>query len=131
VIAATSPYKLAVNLCYQDGTCQGGTTAAPAVAIPTDRWGGQIPADNSTAKKYVNTVALSAAGVITATAVSGEGLSGATYILTPTVDLDEDRRLLEQPYCMTKAPEGALSFVVGLLGFEPSTFGLRVRCSTH
>lgn len=88
VIAATSPYKLAVNLCYQDGTCQGGTTAAPTVAVPTDRWGGQIPADNSTAKKYVNTVALSAAGVITATAVSGEGLSGATYILTPTVAAD-------------------------------------------
>lgn len=85
VIASTSPYKLAVNLCYQDGTCQGGTTAAPAVSIPTDRWGGQIPANNSTAKKYVSSVSLSATGVITATAVTGEGLNGSTYVLTPTV----------------------------------------------
>lgn len=88
VIAATGPYKLSVDLCYQDGTCQGGTTAAPTVTIPTDRWGGQIPANNATAKKYVASVNLSAAGAITATAVAGEGLAGATYILTPTVAAD-------------------------------------------
>jgi type IV pilus assembly protein PilA len=85
VVAATAPYKLAVDLCFQDGTCQGGTAAAPTVTIPADRWAGQIPADMATAKRYVNGITLSAVGVITSTAVAGEGLGSRTITLTPTV----------------------------------------------
>ena len=89
VVAAAAPYKLAVELCYQDGTCQG-TTAGTITVDTVGRWGGQIPADLATAKRYVNAVAVSATGVVTATAVAGEGLSGRTYILTPSVNLSDN-----------------------------------------
>jgi type IV pilus assembly protein PilA len=86
IVAATAPYKLAVNLCYQDGACQGGTASALAVSIPSDRWGAQIPADTSTTKHYISSLTLSSVGVITATSVATDGLASRTYILTPTVN---------------------------------------------
>lgn len=84
VVVATSPYKLAVELCFQDGFCEG---AGPAVSVAagTGRWNGQIPDDSTTAKNFVASVAVGTAGVITATSVAGEGLNSSTYILTPTV----------------------------------------------
>lgn len=87
VVVATSPYKLAVELCFQDGFCQGGTAAAPTVSVAagTGRWNGQIPDDSTTTKSYVASVAVGTAGVITSTSVAGEGLNSSTYILTPTV----------------------------------------------
>ena len=73
VTGATSPYKLAVELCYADqltlGNCyQPGVNGIPAPA---------------TSAGYVSAVATSAGGVVTATAITGSGLAGETYILTP------------------------------------------------
>lgn len=89
VVVATSPYKLAVELCFQDGFCQAaGTPATVAIAAGTNRWNGQIPDDSAVTKNYVAGVALGTDGTITGTSVAGEGLNGSTYILTPTVAAD-------------------------------------------
>jgi type IV pilus assembly protein PilA len=90
IVSSTSPYKLAVDLCFQDGACQGGTPAAPTVAVPADRWGGAIPVDMTTTKHYIASASLSATGAITATAIAGEGLASRTYILTPTVNTTDN-----------------------------------------
>ncbi|MEQ6342997.1 MAG: prepilin-type N-terminal cleavage/methylation domain-containing protein [Gammaproteobacteria bacterium] len=77
VVQATQAVKTAVELCAQDqgvspiAACAGNTNGVPA----------DLAATNPT--KFVATVATSAAGVITATARSANGLSGETYILTP------------------------------------------------
>ncbi|WP_153161557.1 prepilin-type N-terminal cleavage/methylation domain-containing protein [Zoogloea sp. 1C4] len=75
VVQATQPYKLGVELCYQNNAntltnCVAGTSP-------------DIPANTTGAAGFVNSVATAASGVITATAVSSNGLSGETYILTP------------------------------------------------
>ena len=73
VVQATSAAKLGVEVCYQDtnalAACAGGGTNG-------------VPADVG-ASGHVASVTTSAAGVITATAATGGGLSGETYILTP------------------------------------------------
>lgn len=73
VILATSEAKTAVTICIQD---QGALTncTAGSNGVPTDQ----------SASGYISSVA-TAAGEITATAVSTGGLSGETYILTPTL----------------------------------------------
>jgi len=85
VVQATQPYKLGVEACAQDintpgqaiAACGAGQNGVPAAitAAPTGA-------------KYLATVAVSAAGVITATAQSANGLSGEDYILTPTHNAD-------------------------------------------
>jgi type IV pilus assembly protein PilA len=104
VVSATTPYKLAVVLCYQDGACQGGTAAAPAVSIPADRWGGAIPVDTSTSKHYISSIALSTAGVITASSVATDGLANRTYILTPSVNLADNSLMWAKSGTCTTAP---------------------------
>ena len=73
VVLATAAAKTAVELCAQDlgavTNCAGGSN--------------EIPADITTASGYVASVS-TAAGAITATAISTKGLSGETYTLTPT-----------------------------------------------
>lgn len=75
VVLATSAQKIAVELCAQElagvADCDAGTNG--------------VPADITTANGKVASVA-TANGVITATAVSTGGLSGQTYIITPTFD---------------------------------------------
>jgi type IV pilus assembly protein PilA len=74
VVLATAGAKIGVELCGQDQgsptSCNGGTNG--------------IPADVTTASGYVASVA-TAAGVITATAITGNGLNGETFVMTPTV----------------------------------------------
>ena len=76
VIIGTSSVKTAVELCAQDlGTvtgCDGGTQG--------------VPANVATGTGKLASLA-TASGVITATAANGggSGLTGQTYILTPTV----------------------------------------------
>ena len=76
VVQATQPYKLGVELCYQNNNnslanCKPGTS--------------DVPADTTKAAGNVASVATSSDGnaVITATAISGNGLAGETYILEP------------------------------------------------
>lgn len=77
VVLATSPYKMAVEICAQTlGTltgCKAGTNGIPANIT-------------GATKGYVASVAVTDdTGVITATATTLGGLNGETYILTPTV----------------------------------------------
>jgi type IV pilus assembly protein PilA len=73
VILATSAAKLAVEICAQDlGTATGCTGGSNAV-----------PADISAAAGNVASVA-TLNGKITATAITGNGLSGENYILVGT-----------------------------------------------
>lgn len=76
VVQATSSAKLSVELCIADQgaltNCSGGTNGVEA----------DIANHPATQVASVAT----AAGVITATATSDAGLSGETYILTPTLD---------------------------------------------
>ncbi len=78
VVLATNAAKIAVEICAQNtvGAASGTITACV---------GGSngVPADQG-ANGYISSVTTSAAGVITATAVSSNGLNGETYILTPT-----------------------------------------------
>jgi type IV pilus assembly protein PilA len=74
VVLSTQSLKTAVETCAQDlgavATCAAGT--------------GGIPANLTSPSTYVATVTTAANGVITATAVATNGLSGETFILTPT-----------------------------------------------
>jgi len=74
VILATASAKIAVELCGQD---QGAVTDC-------DAGSNGVPADITSASGKVASVTTSN-GVITATAISTDGLSGETYIMTPTV----------------------------------------------
>jgi type IV pilus assembly protein PilA len=73
VILATAAAKIAVEICAQDldgvAACKGGTN--------------QIPANIMTASGNVASVTTADNGVIMATAIGTNGLSGETYILTP------------------------------------------------
>ncbi len=73
VTLGTAAAKTAVELCAQD---QGALTNCTAGS-------NGIPADQG-ASGYISSVA-TAAGVITATAVSTQGLAGETYVMTPTL----------------------------------------------
>ena len=72
VVLATAAAKIAVEICAQDldtlTGCTGGSN--------------QIPADIIMASQNLGTMT-TLNGLITATAISGNGLSGETYILTP------------------------------------------------
>ena len=77
VINAVSPYKTAVELCAQDGSC----ITAGAIAGIAMGTGGMPP---SVATTYVASVNVAATGTITATATAAGGLASETYTLTPT-----------------------------------------------
>lgn len=77
VVLATNAAKVAVEICAQDqagvGTCTAG-----AFGVPAD-----ITNAASGAAGNIASV-VTAAGVITATAITTNGLNGETYTLTPT-----------------------------------------------
>jgi len=79
VVNAAAPYKLGVEECSQDGSC----IAAGAIAGITTGSNG-FPALPSSYPANVASIAVSGAGVITVTAANANGLTGETYILTPT-----------------------------------------------
>ena len=82
VVLATSTVKSAVELCLQDQGSTAGACAKNTNGVPDDIASGS-------GSKYLSTVTTTnaAAGVviITATAVSTQGLGGETYILTGTL----------------------------------------------
>lgn len=80
IIAMTGGYQTAVSLC---ATSFGVTPIAGCAAGSSG-----VPAAITVAIGNVNSIAVSAAGVITATAITNASLgtaSGLTYILTPTL----------------------------------------------
>jgi type IV pilus assembly protein PilA len=78
VVIGTSGLKTAVEICAQD------QAVSPIVACGNGANGpGYSIANVTVAAGYINDIAVSAAGVITATAITGNGLAGETYILTP------------------------------------------------
>ena len=77
VVAATSAAKVAVEICAQDQGAVASCTAGQSGS------GWSIPADVSTAAGNVASVS-TASGVILATAITGNGMAGETYTLTPT-----------------------------------------------
>jgi len=86
VVNATGPYKIGVETCYQKGSslalCTGTGTGASAGTIPTGIGSGTTGANSS-----LDTVAVGANGVITATSTATFGSDGATaytYILVPS-----------------------------------------------
>ncbi len=75
VVLATQAIKTAVELCAQDQSALTNCTAGS----------NGIPANQTATIGNVATLATSA-GLITATAVSANGLAGETFILEPTLD---------------------------------------------
>jgi type IV pilus assembly protein PilA len=102
VVLSTAPAKTQIATCATTGDCISGTSiSVPATGYSVDGNGniviaaGSVPCVGSTAvqqqagctpaTKYVYSEINNGAGVITATAVSGNnGLNGETYVLTPT-----------------------------------------------
>ena len=86
VVQATQPYKLGVELCYQNNNNKLDG-CKPSAAATT---GADLPANTSAGTGYVASVVISDDGkaVITATAVNTNGLAGETYVLTPTKAAD-------------------------------------------
>lgn len=83
VINQTTPFKMAVELCAQDGSCvvSGNLTG---LALGSN---GIPPAPSSTA--FLSDIAISSAGILTATPNPIQGLTTSdTYILTPTLRVD-------------------------------------------
>jgi len=75
VVLATQNVKIAVEVCAQSegdlATCVQGTNG--------------VPADITTADGRLNGLTWDAAtGILTATAITGDGLAGETYIMTGT-----------------------------------------------
>ncbi|MDD5175486.1 MAG: prepilin-type N-terminal cleavage/methylation domain-containing protein [Sterolibacterium sp.] len=78
VVNVVSPYKTAIELCAQDGSCVASSTALGSVAL------GALGIPASTSTTYVASVAVATTGTITAMATSAGGLSAETFVLTPT-----------------------------------------------
>ena len=93
VTQGTAAVKTSVEVCAQDlGTvtgCTGGSNG--------------IPADLGTFGKYGSSLT-TVDGLITATAVSSNGLSGETYILTPTFSATTGISWAVTGTCLTNTP---------------------------
>ena len=84
VIAATTPWKLAVESCVSNNITLS-TAGAAITGCQNGNSTGEVPAVPGAAGNIAS-VTTSAAGVITATAITTQGLNGQTYILTPTLN---------------------------------------------
>jgi len=81
VTSGASALKTQVQLCYLDLGTLTGCSNSSTVAASGAGWTINKSTDYST--KYINDI-LVTNGVITASAVSGEGLSSKKFTLTPT-----------------------------------------------
>jgi type IV pilus assembly protein PilA len=76
VVQSVAPFKLAIDLCYQEQNQVLGNCTTPG--------SNGIPANITVSSGKVASVAVTAGGVITATAVATGGLGGETIVMTPT-----------------------------------------------
>lgn len=82
VINQLAPFKTAIDLCAQDGSCVSGSVLS-GLALSS----GGLPPSLATA--FVASVAVSPSGALTAIPNNTGGLTSAdTYILTPTLRVD-------------------------------------------
>lgn len=95
LVNAVAPYKTAIEICAQDGSCVV-SGALSGITLGT----GGIPASTSTT--YLSGVAVSGTGVITATATSAGGLAAETYILTPGIRADGSVTWVASGTCKTR-----------------------------
>ena len=89
IVNAVAPYKLAIDLCVQDGSCitAGAFNANTALGNGTSN----IPAPPGNSK-FFNSLTMSAVGVITAVPQATDGLAAIdTYVLTPALSATGDR----------------------------------------
>lgn len=93
VISATAPFKTAVELCAND---QAGIAPCTAGAFG-------VPVNLANPSPFVASVN-TAAGVITATATAAGGLTGETYILTPTYTPDVGVSWVKTGTCLAGSP---------------------------
>jgi type IV pilus assembly protein PilA len=84
VVQSTAAIKTGIELCVQDGTCFD--PAGPTVINVAFGGGNGLIPQTPGATNLLASVAVTAAGVITATATANGGLASETYILTPTPD---------------------------------------------
>ena len=93
VVQATQPYKLGVELCYQNNN-NDLTVCKPSLASST---GADLPANTKAAAGNVASVAISDDGkaIITAKAIKGNGLAEEDYILTPSKAADGSANALK------------------------------------
>ena len=91
VSGATAPFKLGIELCAVDNAVS--TVAALGTRCST-AGSNDIPAAVTTASGYVQSVAVSNPGIVTATAVNVSGMAGETVILTPTIGVAGGSNLL-------------------------------------
>jgi type IV pilus assembly protein PilA len=80
VVLSTNGVKIAVEICGQDQTTANGALAATCVANSNG-----IPANIAAPSGFLASLTTAASGVITATAINSNGLTGETYILTPAI----------------------------------------------
>lgn len=97
VISATTPFKVAVELCAQDGTCvvAGALTGIVAGA-------GGIP-PLPPASPFMASIAIGNAGAIDATATAAQGLGGEIYTITPALRADGGLSWVVSGTCKTRA----------------------------
>lgn len=100
VISSLNAIRTGIQNCTADGSCISGTTGAEAIFIstlPTSTAGaGDLP-PLPAATTYALSPTITSAGVMTATAQSTGGLSGETYILTPTLDTNNNLTFTVSP----------------------------------
>ncbi|MEN9867732.1 MAG: hypothetical protein RL748_3322 [Pseudomonadota bacterium] len=83
VVLATSPAKIAVEICAMDSAQQNpGATQIRGCGAGSNG----VPADVTAVRGNVASVTTQDNGVITATAIQGAGLNGETYILVPAMN---------------------------------------------
>jgi type IV pilus assembly protein PilA len=97
VVTLTGGLKTGVEACVADGSCLSGTTTIASVTAGT----GDVPA-LPVAGGNLSGMAISGAGVITATAISTGGLAGETYILTPAIGTDGRVTWTKSGTCLTR-----------------------------
>jgi len=78
VVAAATPVRTAIDLCYQT---KGALTDCDTAA----KIGNNILTDAATGLLVDNVALTATTAIVTAAAVSTDGFNGETYILTPTV----------------------------------------------
>jgi len=80
VVTATSPFKVAVEQCYQ-------AAGSPAAVTGCGAGAGGVPAAITAGAtgSALGSLTVTDAGQITATASTNFGLNGETFVLTPTV----------------------------------------------
>ncbi len=102
VIQSTQALKTAVEVCVQDlGTVTGCTAASNGIPANIAAGATGVPSIG----KYVASLT-TADGAITAAAITGQGLKGQTYILTPTYSTTTGIKWVSSGTCLTPATAG-------------------------